>query len=158
VKKDLIPGHPGETHIEADQPGVYKVVCAEFCGAQHAKMGLDIVAEDEATFATWLSAQRAPAAVPRDSESAHGRLVFETGSCAMCHTITGTRAAARAGPDLTHIASRRSLAADALPNGPGFLAGWIVDPQRIKPGVRMPSNRLEPGDLRSLLAYLGSLR
>jgi len=84
--------------------------------------------------------------------------VFETGSCATCHTIASTRAAATVGPDLTHIASRLTIAAGALPNTRGNLAGWIVDPQTIKPGAKMPPNSLAPRELQALLAYLATLK
>jgi cytochrome c oxidase subunit II len=100
----------------------------------------------------------APAPTPTDSVTNRGREVFLTGQCAMCHAITGTSAASRAGPDLTHLASRRTIAAGTLPNTRGALAGWIVDPQRIKPGANMPPNQLAPQDLEALLTYLQSLK
>lgn len=157
-KKDLIPGHHNEVYFRADTAGTYRVQCAEFCGLEHAKMGMYVTAEPKEKFAAWLDAQRQPAPVPTDSLAQHGRLVFETASCVTCHTITGTTARAVIGPDLTHIATRSSLAAGTLSNTRGNLAGWIVDPQRIKPGVLMPSNALEPADLQALLAYLGTLK
>ena len=87
-----------------------------------------------------------------------GQQVFLHSTCSMCHTIQGTTAGGRVGPDLTHVASRDTLAAGTLPNTVGHLAGWIVDPQKIKPGVRMPQNSLSPDDLRGLLEYLESLK
>ena len=75
----------------------------------------------------------------------------------MCHAIGGTPAGSRIGPNLTHLASRRTIGAGSLPNTRGNLGGWIVDPQRIKPGVRMPPNSLEPDDLQALLVYLERL-
>ena len=101
---------------------------------------------------------RQPAVAPTDSEAIHGKLVFERGACAMCHAVTGTVAGATLGPDLTHVASRRSLAAGTLTNTRGNLAGWIVDPQRLKPGAQMPTNELDGTDLRALVAYLETLR
>jgi len=157
-KKDLIPGHHNELYFRADTAGIYRVQCAEFCGLQHANMAMYVTAEPKEKFAAWLEAQRQPAPVPADTLARRGRLVFETASCVTCHSITGTAAYGNVGPDLTHIASRTSLAAGTLPNTRGHLAGWMVDPQRIKPGVLMPSNALDPADLRALLAYLSTLK
>jgi len=159
-KKDLIPGKNNEMWFTASRPGVYRSPCAEFCGLQHAKMALYVVAERASDFDRWLVAQRGAAQppAPSDTLSTRGRVVFETGSCVMCHRINGTTAGGTVGPDLTHVASRLSLAAGTLPNTRGHLGGWIVDPQRIKPGVLMPSNGLEPADLQALLSYMGTLR
>jgi cytochrome c oxidase subunit 2 len=157
-KHDLIPGRDNATWIQADRPGTWKARCAEYCGHQHAKMQFDVVAEPPEQFARWYASQLAAAREPTDSSARRGRDVFMQGSCIMCHTIAGTPAGSRVGPDLTHLASRPSLAAGTLPNTRGHLAGWIVDPQRIKPGVRMPPNQLSSADLNALLDYLGTLR
>lgn len=157
-KRDLVPGYRTETWIQADRPGVYRGQCAEFCGHQHAKMAITVVAVSEAEFAAWVTAQRQPAATPTDSLALAGQQSFVSGSCAICHNITGTLASGQVAPDLTHLASRRTIAAGTLPNTRGHLAGWIVDPQGIKPGVRMPSNELTPHELHALLAYLETLR
>jgi cytochrome c oxidase subunit 2 len=157
-KRDLIPGHHTQTWIHADRPGVYRAQCAEFCGLEHAKMSLFVVAESRERFTAWLDAQRASPLPPTDTLAVRGRLVLESGSCAMCHTVASTLARGRVGPDLTHVASRNSLAAGTLPNTPGYLAGWIVDPQTIKPGAQMPANQLSPADLRAVVAYLTTLR
>jgi cytochrome c oxidase subunit 2 len=157
-KKDLIPGYTQSLWFQADTAGVYRGQCAEFCGMQHAKMALMVVAEPPAQFADWVSQQRLPAMNATDSTASRGREVFLTGACAMCHSIEGTSAASHAGPDLTHLASRRTIAAGTLPNTRGALAGWIVDPQRIKPGTKMPPNQLEPKDLDALLTYLQTLK
>jgi cytochrome c oxidase subunit 2 len=157
-KKDLIPGHETRTWFRADSAGVYRGQCAEFCGHQHAKMAFFIVAEPRIQFEHWLESQRSPASTPTDSLAQAGERVFLSGTCAMCHTVSGTGAGSKVGPDLTHLASRRTIAAGTLPNNTGNLAGWILDPQRIKPGSRMPPNRLDPESLRALLAYLGTLR
>jgi cytochrome c oxidase subunit 2 len=157
-KRDLIPGHEGEAWIQADRPGVYRGQCAEFCGHQHARMGFLVVAEPPEAFAAWLEAQRRPAAPPATPAQLRGQKLVETLPCALCHTIQGTEASGKTGPDLTHLASRRTLAAGTLPNTPGHLAGWIVDPQSIKPGNHMPANTLQSEDLQALLAYLGSLK
>jgi cytochrome c oxidase subunit 2 len=157
VKRDLTPGEETSVWFRADAPGVYRAQCAEFCGHQHAKMALLVVAEPPDSFAGWLARQRDTARTPADSTARRGREVFLTSSCVMCHAIQGTPAGSRIGPNLTHLAGRRTIAAGALPNTRGNLAGWIVDPQRIKPGARMPPNQLAPDDLHALLAYLESL-
>jgi cytochrome c oxidase subunit 2 len=157
-KRDLIPGSESTVWFQADTPGVYRGMCAEFCGYQHAKMGFVVVAEPPDTFAAWLEQQRRPARPPGDSLSRRGQEVFLTTTCPMCHAVEGTPAGSRVGPDLTHLASRLTLAAGTLPNNPGNLAGWIVDPQSIKPGARMPANQISPADLQALLSYLESLR
>ncbi len=157
-KKDLIPGRTATMRFRADHPGTFRAQCAEFCGFQHAKMALIVVAGPPERFESWADRQRQPAREPSDPQQARGRDVFVSSTCVTCHRIQGTDASARRAPDLTHLASRQTLAAGTLPNTPGHLAGWIVDPQRIKPGVNMPSNSLPPDDLQALLAYLGSLQ
>jgi cytochrome c oxidase subunit II len=157
-KRDLTPGHDAETWFVADTPGVYRGQCAEFCGHQHAKMALLVIAVPPDEFNEWYARSLAPSATPTDSVALRGQEVFLGGSCIMCHTIAGTPAASNLGPDLTHLASRRTIAAGSLPNTRGHLAGWIVDPQGIKPGVRMPANQLDPEDLQALLVYLESLK
>lgn len=157
-KKDLVPGHPTTLWLGADRPGTYWGECAEYCGYQHAQMRLVVVAEPREQFAKWLTAQRQPAPEPATAMQQIGRQVFLSTSCILCHNIQGTPAMSRTGPDLTHVASRKVLAGGAIPNTPGHLAGWIIDPQRIKPGTLMPQNSLSPQDLRCLLEYLKSLR
>ena len=157
-KKDLISGYTQSMWFQADTTGDYRAQCAEFCGMQHAKMALHVIAEPREQYDRWVRSQRAPATTPTDSAANRGREVFLTGQCAMCHNITGTVAGSRAGPDLTHLASRRTIAAGTLPNTRGALAGWIVDPQRVKPGANMPPNQLAPADLDALLTYLQSLK
>ena len=157
-KKDLIPGHHTETWIEADSAGVYRGQCAEFCGLQHAKMAMLVIAEPEEKFDQWVLASRASAAEPADSTAEAGRQVFLTAGCSVCHAIGGTAAGATVGPNLTHFGSRQSIAAASLPNNRGNLAGWILDPQRIKPGAMMPPNGLEPDQLDAILAYLEGLK
>jgi cytochrome c oxidase subunit II len=156
-KRDLIPGQETSLWFQADTPGVYRGQCAEFCGHGHAKMAFLIIAEPPDSFAAWLAAQRDSARTPADSLTRRGQEVFLAGTCVMCHSVRGTPAGSRVGPDLTHLASRRTIAAGSLPNRRAALAGWIVDPQRTKPGARMPPNDLAPDDLHALLAYLESL-
>jgi len=157
-KRDLIPGYTSSLFVSADQPGTYRAQCAEFCGAEHAKMALPVVVHTPAEFANWLATSRQPAAQPNDSSAQQGMRVFLAGPCSSCHSIAGTPAFATVGPNLTHLASRLTIGAGTLVNTRGNLAGWIVDPQSIKPGVRMPSNQLEAKDLRALLDYLETLK
>jgi cytochrome c oxidase subunit 2 len=158
VKRDQIPGKVNSMWLQADRPGEYRGQCAEYCGHQHAKMAFTIVAEQPDSFQRWLASQRDTAATPTDSLTRRGQEVFLASTCSMCHTIAGTPAGSRIGPDLTHLGSRRTIAAGTLPNTRGNLAGWIVDPQAIKPGAKMPPNALDPSDLQALLAYLETLR
>jgi len=157
-KRDIVPGHPTDLWIRADRPGTYWGECGEYCGYQHAQMRLVVVAEPVEQFQAWLTAQRQTAPDPSNKIQERGQTVFMHSACVMCHAIGGTEARALVGPDLTHVASRKLLAAGAVPNAPGHLAGWIVDPQRIKPGARMPQNNLNPLDLRALLEYLETLK
>jgi cytochrome c oxidase subunit 2 len=153
-KRDLIPGRTAETWIQADRAGVFRGECAEFCGLEHARMALEVVAVTPAEHAAWLDRQREPARSPDSRQAMRGREVFMSQTCAMCHTVAGTPAGGTAGPDLTHVASRGTLAAGTIPNTRGHLAGWIADPHRIKPGARMPGNLMAPEDLQALVAYL----
>ena len=157
-KRDLIPGNVNSLWFQADSAGVYRGQCAEFCGHQHAKMAFLMVAQPPAEFAAWLARQRDTALTPTDSLAKRGQEVFLASQCAMCHAISGTPAGSRIGPDLTHLASRRTIAAGTLPNTRGNLAGWIVNPQVIKPGVKMPPNQFESADLLALVTYLETLR
>ena len=157
-KLDVVPGRVNEFDVTVTTPGRFGGQCAEFCGHQHAKMAMLVVAQPRDSFEEWLARQRDSARTPSDSLAARGQEVFLATSCVMCHSVRGTPAGSRIGPDITHLASRRTIAAGTLPNTRGNLAGWILDPQRIKPGSRMPSNQLSPDDLHALLAYLESLR
>ena len=157
-KRDLVPGMITHTWIQADKPGIYRGQCAEFCGHQHAHMAFLVVAEPMETFMDWLQQQRRAAPAPVTAAQQRGHDVFMTGPCALCHTIRGTPAGSRVGPDLTHVASRRTIAAGTLPTTRGHLAGWIADSQSIKPGNRMPPNLVRGEDLQALLAYIETLR
>jgi cytochrome c oxidase subunit 2 len=157
-KRDQIPGNQNSLWFQADSAGVYRGQCAEFCGHQHAKMAFLVIAQPAAEFAGWLARQRDTARTPTDSLARRGRDVFLASSCVMCHAVSGTTAGSRIGPDLTHLASRQTLAAGTLPNTSSNLTGWIVDPQVIKPGSRMPPNRLSGPDLVALVAYLETLK
>jgi cytochrome c oxidase subunit II len=157
-KVDLIPGQDNRLQFVAAREGVYRGQCAEFCGFQHAHMGLVVVAEPRESFEQWRAAQIKPANPPSDPERQKGHDVFHAKACMMCHQIRGAPAGGRMGPDLTHLASRRDLAAATLKNTRGNLAAWIVDPQSIKPGSQMPLVSIAPDELDPLLSYLEGLK
>lgn len=156
-KMDLIPNRINSFWLQADEAGVYYGECAEFCGIQHAKMAFVVVAEPEEQFAAWLEQQAQPAPAPSDPIVQQGQQIFLGSACVYCHTVRGTNATGTLGPDLTHLASRRTLAAGIVDNSRGNLAGWIIDPHSIKPGNKMPPTNLSGPDLQALLAYLESL-
>ena len=157
-KRDLIPGYNTMMWLRADKPGVYEGQCAEYCGYEHAKMRLTVVADHPDDFASWYSQAMRPATNPTDSLALRGQEVFLAAPCAVCHTIRGTPAGGRLGPDLTHLASQRRIAANTYPNTKGYLAAWISDAQTLKPGVRMPPISIPAKDMEALLAYLGTLK
>jgi cytochrome c oxidase subunit 2 len=157
-KMDLIPGVDNRLQLVADRPGTYRGQCAEFCGYQHAHMGLIVVAEPKETFDAWHEAQLRAASPPADEESRKGQSVFLSRPCVACHTIRGTTAGGRIGPDLTHLGSRMHLASATLPLTRGALGAWIIDPQTIKPGVHMPMTQLQPEEIDPLLTYLTGLK
>jgi cytochrome c oxidase subunit 2 len=156
-KLDLIPGRTNQLVLNPRREGVYRGQCAEFCGLQHAQMALDATVLSPAAFEAWRQAQLKPAEPPQTPQEVRGQQVFMQAACVSCHTITGTDAAGTSGPDLTHLASRRMLAAGALPVDRGGLITWLHDTQAVKPGNHMPVVKLAPGDLDALVAYLGSL-
>jgi cytochrome c oxidase subunit 2 len=157
-KVDLIPGYSRTATFRAARPGVFRGQCAEFCGLQHAKMAFEVVAVPPREFERWYRGQLQPAPAPSGSVQQRGQQVFLSKGCVACHTVRGTPAGGRLGPELTHLASRRTLAAATLPNTRGHLGGWVADPQRIKPGANMPPSALSPSELQALLSYLQSLR
>ncbi|HEX3598461.1 MAG TPA: cytochrome c oxidase subunit II [Polyangiaceae bacterium] len=157
-KRDLIPSHVNGLLFRVDEPGTYPGRCAEFCGLEHARMDLAVVAELPGAFERWLSAQRRPAREPTTELAARGALVVTRGACATCHNVSGTPAAASNGPDLTHFASRSLLAAGAAPMTRAGLTGWVADPARFKPGTHMPAIGLAPDDLSAAVEYLEGLR
>jgi cytochrome c oxidase subunit 2 len=156
-KTDLIPGETTHLRFEVDRPGVYRGFCAEFCGIQHAGMRLVLVAQPAEEFDEHVRHVAEDAAEPEGPLAGEGQQVFERVGCASCHAIRGTDAAGAVGPDLTHFASRRTIGAGVVANTRGNLAGWVVDPQGIKPGNRMPPQPVDPEDLEALLAYLEGL-
>jgi cytochrome c oxidase subunit II len=157
-KKDLIPGHTNELLLKADRPGLHRGQCAEFCGVQHAQMAIYVISEEKGEFESWLDRQRAPATPPETAAEKRGLDVFLRGTCAMCHSIAGTDAGATTGPDLTHVKSRRALAANTIDNDRPHLTAWILDPVAIKPGTQMPEHPFSKDDLTDLVSYLETLR
>jgi len=156
-KVDMIPGRRNLMRLQADAPGVYGGQCAEYCGGPHALMGLVIVAHEPAAFETWLARAAAPAAAA--GLPGAGAAVFDRAGCGACHTVAGTDFNGLAGPDLSHVGSRRTLGAGILPNNQGTIAGWISESQAIKPGNRMPAYPVLTGqELRDVSAWLESLK
>ncbi len=157
-KRDNVPGAKNRLWLQADTAGVYRGECAEFCGYQHAKMSFLVIAEPQERFDQWYAEQLADATPPTDSLRKKGQDVFLGNACAMCHAVRGTMALAEVGPDLTHVAGRRTLAAGLLPNTPGHLGGWIANPQALKPGNRMPRVPLSRSEFQLIHRYVQSLK
>ncbi len=160
-KIDMIPGRINNIWLRADEPGLFRGQCAEYCGSGHALMAFWVEAMPEDKFAAWVDRRRAPAPEPPHPEIARGREVFLQAGCHECHATRGAPLPPRlgqVGPDLSDFGRRRTIAAGTLPNNRGNLGGWILDPQRIKPGSRMPGTALAGDDLQALLTYLQSLR
>lgn len=157
-KQDLTPGYTNIVWLYADSAGVYGGQCAEYCGHQHAHMALLVIAESVAEYRAWHDNELRPAVEPSDSITGRGRDVFLSSACVMCHTIRGTPARGRTAPDLTHVGSRRTIAAGNLPASRAGFARWISDPHAVKPGVNMPRVPLSGADVQAVAAYLASLK
>ncbi len=152
-KTEMIPGQSTHQWIQADHPGVYRGQCTQFCGLQHAHMAFEVVAQNPADYATWRTAQTQPAAVAGST----GEALF-IDRCGGCHTVRGTPAAGMHGPDLTHLMSRRMIAAGLMPATPENVMAWVDHPQALKPGAQMPDTVLSPPERADLAAYLQTLR
>jgi cytochrome c oxidase subunit 2 len=158
-KVDLVPGHPNFIRIEASEPGDFIGQCGEYCGVQHANMRILVVSQEPAAFEQWLAQQRKPSASPVTSEAELGQQAFLEGPCGTCHTVRGTSAEGRNGPDLTHIGSRKYIGANSFPNNNAYLEAWVTDAQSLKPGCKMPIIKQYDGaQLRQLVAYLRQLQ
>jgi cytochrome c oxidase subunit 2 len=157
-KMDAITGRQNQLQIQADRPGIYRGQCAEFCGFQHAHMGLLVVAETREDFERWRNHQISSAIAPNDPERQRGMEIFMSKPCIMCHQVRGTDAGGKVAPDLTHVGSRRYIGAGTLETTRGNLAAWIVDPHGVKPGVNMPTVQLEPDEVQPLASYLEGLK
>ncbi len=155
-KMDVIPNRVNTMWIDPEAAGLYLGQCAQYCGTQHAKMLIRVYADDPAHFAAWIAHQRQPAV--QSPAAAEGRAVFEHNACISCHTVAGTVATGRFGPDLTHVASRDTIGAGAIPNTPANLRSYVDDPAHFKPGVLMPAMHLNAHDLDAVTQYLTSLQ
>jgi cytochrome c oxidase subunit II len=155
-KTDLIPNHPNNMWIDPHETGIYLGQCAQYCGTQHAKMLLRVYVQSRDDFDRWIQEQRQPVSV--SATASQGQRIFETTACINCHTVAGTVANGRFGPDLTHLMSRDTIAAGAAPNTPESLQLWTRNPEAIKPGSLMPAMELNDQELDALTAYLETLR
>ncbi len=156
-KIDVIPGHLNQTWFQPTHTGRYVGECSEYCGTEHAHMRLDLVVETPDEYATWVRQQQAP--IPNlTGEAADGENVFLNGTCSACHTISGTEAEGLVGPNLTHLGSRQDLAGAVLTNTPENLYKWLEDPEKVKPGVKMPKPDISDTERNLLVTFLGSLK
>jgi cytochrome c oxidase subunit 2 len=151
-KQDMLPEQTTRLLLYADKPGRYRGQCAEFCGLQHAHMGMYVFADPPAKFRAWLAREAKPAKGGGRNEA------LFVSKCGSCHAIRGTAAKGNVGPDLTHVGSRTSLAALTIPNTPERMREWLRDPQRVKPGNQMPAVPMTDAQLASLTAYLEARR
>lgn len=156
-KTDLIPGQINQTWFSASRPGVYRGQCTEYCGRQHAHMAFEVIADDPDSFKAWRDHAIEPAAPPVSSEAAADLDTFVR-KCGACHTVGGTRAGGALGPDLSHLMSRRTIAAGTLPNSIGYLSAWIADPQHVKPGAYMPRLDISGPELNRVRRFLLTLQ
>ena len=157
-KIDMIPGQRNRLLLDADEPGVYHGQCAEFCGLQHAHMSFTVVAQSRPRFRAWLANMSRHARAPATRAERTGQRVFLSNACADCHTVRGTPARGDIGPDLTHLATRSRIAAETIPNTGPYLKEWVLDPQHVKPGVKMPGTNLTGPQVQQLLDFLESLK
>jgi cytochrome c oxidase subunit II len=154
-KTDLIPNHPNNTWIDPHETGLFLGQCAQYCGTQHAKMLLRVYVQSRDDFDRWVHDQQQQAA--SDSSVAAGSALFVSKACFVCHTIRGTIAAGKAGPDLTHLMSRDTIGSGAVPNTPANLIKWVRNPGTFKPGTLMPAQDLSDQELGQIVAYLMTL-
>ena len=167
-KTDLLPNRVNEMWIDPLKTGLYLGQCAQFCGLQHAKMLLRVYVDTPEQFQQWIAnQQKAQSEIAGNTQAAgaaqginahDGQLVFEQQACINCHTVAGTVANGRYGPDLTHLMSRGTLAAGAMPNTPENLKAWIDDPSTFKPGSLMPAMHLTDRQDAQITAYLLTLK
>jgi cytochrome c oxidase subunit 2 len=151
-KIDAIPGHPNHLWLEADTPGTYHGTCTEYCGAEHAWMRIQVIAQAPDAFEAWQQQQSEPPAVPAAGDAATGAQLFQELTCVSCHVSQ------RIGPNLYHVASRGTIGAGILENTPANLAKWLANPQAVKPGVHMPNLNLTQQQISALVAYLEALK
>lgn len=157
-KIQAIPNEHNETWIQADQTGVFYAQCYQLCGASHANMRFRLVSQSKSDFDAWVNNQKQPAAKPTTPDALKGQQIFSTGACVGCHTVTGTNANGKIGPNLTHIGSHMTIAGATLENNPHDLSVWLHDPPAVKPGSIMPNLHLTDDQVNALVAYLESLK
>jgi cytochrome c oxidase subunit 2 len=155
-KMDVIPNRINTMWIDPAKAGLYLGQCAQYCGTQHAKMLLRVYADTPEQFKAWIAEQQKPSV--QDASAIQGAEIFQRNACVSCHTIAGTKAAGQFGPDLTHVASRDTLASGSVPNTPANLRAFVADPAHFKPGALMPAMHLNDRDLDSVTAYLTTLK
>jgi cytochrome c oxidase subunit 2 len=158
TKMDMVPGMTNHMYLQADKTGTFNGTCAEYCGAQHAWMRIRAIVQSPEDFDAWIKAQQATAAAPTSGQALQGARLFQDMACKSCHTISGTSAQADIGPDLSHLASRETIAAGVLDNTPQNLADWLRDPQAIKPGNHMPNFGLTDPQIEEMVTYLETLK
>ncbi|MFZ0453117.1 MAG: cytochrome c oxidase subunit II [Ignavibacteriaceae bacterium] len=157
-KMDAVPGRTNYTWIEADKPGVYNGTCSEYCGAEHAWMRIRVVAESQAEFEKWIEAQQKMPGPPKDSLAMEGAKLFQSKTCADCHSISGTPADASVGPNLSHFESRKTMLSGMEIINDQNLKSWLTDPQKVKSGARMPDFLLSKNEVNELAAYIEGLK
>jgi cytochrome c oxidase subunit 2 len=155
-KTDLIPNHPNETWLDPHATGLFLGQCAQYCGTQHAKMLLRVYVDSPEDFDAWVRGQQQR--TNQNEKEAAGRHVFETTACVNCHAVGGTNGTGHFGPDLTHLMSRRTIAAGAAENTAENLRLWIQSPDTIKTGSLMPAMKLSDAELDALVRYLQTLQ
>jgi cytochrome c oxidase subunit 2 len=155
-KTDLIPNKVNTMWIDPEAAGLYLGQCAQYCGAQHAKMLIRVYADNPQQFAAWVAQQQKPAA--EDASAAEGEAVFQHSACISCHALAGTVATGRFGPDLTHVASRDTIASGSVLNTAANMRAWVDNPAHFKPGALMPEMHLNDRDLDAVTAYLMTLK
>ncbi|MGW8316761.1 MAG: cytochrome c oxidase subunit II [Bacteroidales bacterium] len=156
-KIDAVPGRLNYGWLDADTTGIFLGTCSEYCGTQHATMGIRVVSESPASYEKWLATQRMQPKTPTDSLARAGAEIFQHRTCGNCHAISGTPAEAHIGPDLTHVASRTTLLSGLEKNTPEHIRAWLDNPQQVKKGARMPDFLLTDDELNALTAYLTQL-
>lgn len=158
-KIDMIPGRVNRIVLQASEAGIFRGVCAEYCGDSHALMAFSAVAMEPDAFAVWLDHIAGPAQEPQSVQAEEGRRLFLASGCGGCHAIRGTPADGVIGPDLTHVGGRESLAAGILPNTVDALRRWIAHPKQVKPGAKMPSFAMLPeAEIEAMAVYLNGLK
>lgn len=156
-KLDVLPDGTNIMVIEADEAGSYGGECAEFCGLQHANMGLLVIAQPRDEFDLWVAAQQAPAVSAATEAAQRGQQLFLDENCGSCHTVRGVVTGDGSAPDLTHVASRSTLLSDTIENTTVGLTEFLRDPDEVKVGTGMPPPTLTEEELADVVAFLEGL-